>query len=68
MKLPKNERGKVGYYDAGGELRFVMAQKENGGFVLYKVEDDALIKLGKGADPNKLEESFKVRQTIMEER
>lgn len=66
MKLPKNELGKVGYCDTRGELRFVMTQKDNGSFTLYRVEDDALIKLGKGSDPIKLEESYKVRQVIRE--
>lgn len=64
MKLPKNERGRVGYYDTSGNLRFVIAQKDGGGFILYKVEGDVITKLGKGSNPKKLEESFKVYQTI----
>lgn len=64
MKLSKNECGKVGYCNSDGELRFILTQKYNGGFILYRVEGDELIKLGRGTDPKKLEEAFKVLDEI----
>lgn len=64
MKLSKNERGKVGYCSSDGELRFILTQKDNGGFILYRVEGDKTIKLGRGTDPKKLEEAFKVLDEI----
>lgn len=64
MKLPKNERSKVGYYSSGGELRFILTQKDNGGFTLYRVDSNETIKLGRGTDPKKLEEAFKVLDEI----
>lgn len=60
MKPPKGERSKVGYYNSAGELLFVLTQKENGGFTLYEVSGEEVKKLGKGADPKKLESNFNV--------
>lgn len=64
MKLPKGERSKVGYYTADGELLFVMSQKDNGGFTLYRVSGEDIVKLGRGTDPKKLENSFSVIDEI----
>lgn len=64
MKLPKGERSKVGYYTADGELLFIMTQKDNGGFTLYRVSGEDIVKLGRGADPKKLESSFDVLNEI----
>lgn len=64
MKLPKGERGKVGYYAANGELLFIMTQKDNGGFTLYEVSGENTTKLGRGTDPKKLENSFNVMDII----
>ena len=66
MKLPKGERGKVGYYNSDGELLFVLTQKENGGFTLYEVSGEEVKKLGKGADPKKLENNFNVIKKMRE--
>lgn len=64
MKLPKGERGKVGYYAANGELLFIMTQKDSGGFTLYKVSGENIIKLGRGTNPKKLESTFDVLNEI----
>lgn len=64
MKLPKGERSKVGYYAANGELLFIMTQKDNGGFTLYKAAGEDTTKLGRGTDPKKLESSFNVLDEI----
>lgn len=64
MKLPKGERGKVGYCTANGELLFIMTQKDNRGFTLYKVSRENITKLGRGTDPKKLENSFSVIDEI----
>lgn len=64
MKLPKGEHSKVGYYTADGELLFVMSQKDNGGFTLYRVSGEDIVKLGRGTDPKKLENSFSVIDEI----
>lgn len=64
MKLPRGERSKVGYCTSNGELLFIMTQKDSGGFTLYKVSGENIIKLGRGTDPKKLESSFNVMSEI----
>lgn len=41
-----------------------MTQKDSGGFTLYKVSGENIIKLGRGTDPKKLESSFDVLNEI----
>ena len=44
----------------------MLTQKENGGFTLYEVSGEEVKKLGKGADPKKLEGNFNVIERMRE--
>lgn len=61
-RLPKDERGWVGYYTADHELAFVLTSKRNSRdwYYMYQVCGDQLKKLGKARSPLELERKFEV--------
>lgn len=66
-KYPKGERVFTGYYNARGELLFIITAKEaRDYYYLYELVGDAFKKLGRAKNPKELEEKFGVMQKMRE--
>lgn len=66
INYPKGETRCVSYYNYSHELVFVLTYKPTSGmYYLYEVlEDGELNKIGKGNNPNQLEEKYNVMEIL----
>lgn len=65
--IPKNEVPMVAYFNEKHEHLFELTkQVSTGAYVLYKVVNNVLQKLGRSDNPSELEARFKVEQTLKE--
>ena len=66
VKYPRGEHAWVGYYNAAGDLLFVLTTKEHdrSWFFLYENQGGTLKKLGKAKTPAELEEKYHVAEVM----
>lgn len=64
---PRGERVFTGYYNAAGELLFILTAKETRDYYyLYEFVDRSFRKLGRSRNPKELEEKFNVMRRMRE--
>ena len=65
MLYPRNEIVWVGYYNAKGDLMFIITSKETRDwYYLYRLVNGRFEKIGKAKEPLELVEKFGVLDTI----
>ena len=66
LKFPADEQLWVSYF-SNGALKFLITSKPGRSqYVLYKITDEKLIRLGKAPLPTDLEEEFHINERISE--
>ena len=65
-KYPRGERVWRRYFDASGNLRFILTSRENSReyYYLYEYGDGAFKRLGRASSPKDLEEKYDVDAKI----
>lgn len=68
VSCPRGEKVWVGYYNASGELRFIVTSKEKSrdNYFLYEFLDGQFKRLGKSHSPKELEEKLGILAKLME--
>ena len=67
LEYPRGERVFTGYYNASGDLLFILTSKEaRDYYFLYELADGSFRKLGRSRNPKELEEKFNVLQRMKE--
>ena len=65
MKYPSGEIIWTGYYDAKGEIRFIVTSKTaRDWYYLYEAKDGEFWKLGRDKDPSVLVKKYNVLRSI----